>query len=669
MKSSSMKVNSLSSTFHKTSRILEASLRTIQFQRNVNLGIVCLKVTLPLNSVFTNEPPIEITSFDDECECISKLLLTTDKLIYFTVSNKCGDFVVPLIHDHPYIEHIYVYQEPDDESSLDWTHDYIKIRDQDSSISDLSQRINEDIQLIVQRPSRWSRSKALLAELYTQSTQSDITIPIQHISENDLQTFCIILLHLNQRRSFHLTHPKIQINEYHNVEDCRHAIEADALPIIFLIISMNDFIDIQTLVNSESVHAVYIVTDRNPTEQWQNISTYSKLSGLFNLNEGLLEQLTSDICFYLQNRYYKQRMNTFKYQPNILNHLNQYQIDFLCSQLFLDILPQLPTQSTLIMNNNRLLSRLIEGNAMIYSLFQRFDRFTLEESAPKLKEINEHLMSLQRRINLSPTIVYRIQLASNEELEMIKNNLNNLFSLQTFTIASKSFSSMADLCRRAANNQLTVMFLKLNLSEHASSVDLNTDCVVFNMGTLFRLVSVDHTPDGIWRVSLEYANDPMQYVKNQLQLKIGRRLTWLTFANYLAAVEPEKDNGEEYYHYLCKLAHNHPSLPFIHNNMGLMYMKKKNKGKALEYFEEALKRIKTNSTTITTQELTPMEDSSPSTDPSIESINTLETMAEISYTLGDNTTAIDLYQQALELAADSELRKNLQTKIDSLSHV
>ena len=636
--------------------------------RNVNLLIASLGVILRDVSTDTSNQQIKIEPFDDECVFISKLLSITDKLIYVVISNKCGDFVVPLIHDHPYIDRIYVHRAPEDESSLDWTNDYAKIMGQGSSLDILVQQMQDDIQSTIQRPSRGSKSKALSTELHTQNTQYQFSIPSHDLLGKDLRLFRIVLLHLNERRLFHLTHPKIQIEEYYTIEACQHSIQADASSTVFLIVSVDHVTDMQTLVEFESVNAIYIVTDMSSIVRLQAVSTCPKLSGFFVLNEDLLEQLTADICFYLEHRYCKSRMDIFDLQPDFPADPTQSQIDFLSFQLFTEILSQLPIQSTANTNNKELCSRLIEGNVLAGNLFQQFDRSTLEKSVPELKGLTELLMSLPKQLRDLPTTVYRAQLASPRDLEMIKNNPNALLSVRAFLLASRSFSPIANICRRAANNQLPVLFFELSFPRYAPPVDLDNNGVVFNIGTLFRIVSTDATPDGIWRAQLEVATGAMTHIKNQLYSKIGRRLTWLTFGSYLAALKLEDQNAEEYYHYLRKLASNHASLGSIYNNMGLMYMAQEKTEEALKWFQQALELSKRIPSILDTQRSIPMEVAPSSTDSPIDHRGTLEMMAEMSYANGDFTAAMDFYQQELELTSDPVLGQNLQIKIDSLSH-
>ncbi|CAF4351694.1 unnamed protein product, partial [Rotaria sordida] len=121
--------------------------------------------------------------------------------------------------------------------------------------------------------------------------------------------------------------------------------------------------------------------------------------------------------------------------------------------------------------------------------------------------------------------------------------------------------------------------------------------IVFGLGTLFRLISTESTPDGVWRTQLESADRAMQRIKDQLKLEVGGHLTWLTFGNYLIALK-RVDAAEEYYKYLLQvLPSDHSSLASIYNNMGLMYSMKENDQEALKWFEKALKLKVTDSST------------------------------------------------------------------------
>ena len=70
-------------------------------------------------------------------------------------------------------------------------------------------------------------------------------------------------------------------------------------------------------------------------------SIYSKLSGIFDRCEDLVEQLAQRICFCSQMQFLTAAIGVFNVIPNILDKLDKRQTDFLCFQLYSCILPEL----------------------------------------------------------------------------------------------------------------------------------------------------------------------------------------------------------------------------------------------------------------------------------------------------------------------------------------
>ncbi|CAF0791051.1 unnamed protein product [Adineta steineri] len=270
---------------------------------------------------------------------------------------------------------------------------------------------------------------------------------------------------------------------------------------------------------------------------------------------------------------------------------------------------------------------------------------------------------------MSSVTVYRAQLVSKKDLETIQNNPNILLSIQTFILASRSLRFVTDLCRRAIDSQLNVILFEFNLSENTLIADLNSDTVILNLGTLFRLVSKDTAPDGVLHVQLESADEFMHGIKEQLQYKIGGRLTWLTFGNYLA-YQKQFSTAKEYCYYLLHvLPDNHSSRASIYNNMGLICLAMDDDQEASDWFKKA---TSSNGSVLTKdldeESLTTTDLLLPQDSP-ISQTTLLIKMAEISDRLGDQTTALDLYRQVLEITTDVNLQKLYQEKIRALLFV
>jgi tetratricopeptide (TPR) repeat protein len=275
-------------------------------------------------------------------------------------------------------------------------------------------------------------------------------------------------------------------------------------------------------------------------------------------------------------------------------------------------------------------------------------------------------MNLAKTSDSSSLTVYRAQLVSKKDLEIIRENRQALLSIPTFILASRSFRTIANICRRAADNQLTVILFELKLSEGVPRAELDSDMVVFSLGTLFRLVSTESTPDGVCRTQLESADRAMQRIKDQLKLEVGGHLTWLTFGNYLTALK-RFDAAKEYYKYLLVvLPSDHPSLGSIYNNMGLMYSLQKNDQEALKWFEKALKFNAKNSSVAIVQKESSMEDGSSHQYLTIDRVTILNKLAEFNYHQRNYVEALNYYRQALEISTDVSLRLFFQAKIEDI---
>ena len=630
--------------------MLDIDLQIQPVKRDIKILIGCLEVELS-SLITSSDINLRSILFEDPADCLSQLLSITNELIYFVVSDASGRFVVPLIHDYRCVEHIYVYQDPQEEDSYEWMTDYSKIQPVKSSIGSLTAKIKEDIQSIMQRPTRWSRSRALLTELCSQTSHFEL---INGSCEEDLSTCRIVLLDYDHQRLFNFSHPKISIVRCSTIEECIESIENDPPSSVFLIVSINRPTDLHPILTHDAVHATYIVTDVDCIPEMQTIPTHSKPCGIFALNEDFLDQLTSDICFYRQMRVHIPNISIFPVKSARSDKSTEGQVDFLRFQLFSAILSQVPTPSTAdqAQNHDNLLVRLSEANVKIDQLFKQFNTSMLETSVSQLKEINHHIVSFSDHGQSFIGTVYRAQLISQKDLATIKNNLNALFAVQAFILASHSLSSIVKICRQAMDNQLTVVLLELSLSEQASIMHItDSGLVVFKLGTVFRLVSTEYAPDNVLHVQLEYANNAMQYIERRLQQQIGQNLNCITFGNYLEALE-QSSAAEAYYKYLVTIIPDHPNITTICEHRGQM----------------AATPTTTSQNILGLNFDHPLIEPSPLSNVGTEQIQVLRKMADINYRREEYQMALALYRQALEFDDDPRWKEFYQYKIDILLH-
>ena len=625
---------------------------------NVQIGILGTK--LPENK------DLQVISFRSSLDCISKILAIKDKLTYLIISQTLAKSVVPLIHQHRCIEHIYMLHNLDDQRQVDWIKNYSNICTSKSSIESIVELIMQNIESLMQRPSRWLRSKSLLSQLSVQTSETNLWALIEDVPKEHISMTRIITLFFGSHQLFSRSQSQIQIDEFNDVDQCMRSIQAQSSTAVLLIILTDGSDDMHFLFELDAIHAVYIVPKDNNNEQIEIRSQHPKVSGIFGLDKDLLKQLIADICFYRHMRFAMPMINIFDLEANFIDNGDSQLINFLFFQLFSDILPHIPAiQSTEI--DNLSIARITEANITINHLFNQFDRSTLEKSIPQLKKIFQCITSLSQTVDSSSTTIYRAQLLSRKDFETMQNSTNALVSIPNFVLASTSFRNVVAICRRAIDSQLTVVLFKFNLSEHVTWTQLDSDIVVISPTTVFRLISMERGVDGVWHVHLESVTGVMARIKDELQPKMGGHLTWLTFGNYLSYLD-QSDSAKEYYHYLVSvLPGNHSSLVSIYNNMGLIYSAMNDAEEALKWLTKALSSTSTNPSAVAVEDMATTLNMTASQDLSDNPGPILGKLAEISYQLGDQIKARDFYRRAYELTSDVNLRNFYQEKILALS--
>jgi tetratricopeptide (TPR) repeat protein len=225
-------------------------------------------------------------------------------------------------------------------------------------------------------------------------------------------------------------------------------------------------------------------------------------------------------------------------------------------------------------------------------------------------------------------------------------------------LASRSYSSVKSICRRACDNGLTAVLFEINIPKMTPLTYLNSDTIIFPLSTVFKLKSINQAPDATWHIQMELADSTMELINEQLYSTIGERLSWLTFGSYLARIE-KYDIAEKYFKYLQSLSLNTQQYASIYTNMSLMYISMNGKQQeALDCLKEAEKLVQTYQAdrSETTAEHSTLDDK----------INRYEQFAELHRKKGDPVYACLFYEKALKHTIDPKLHKLYQLKIKTL---
>lgn len=287
-----------------------------------------------------NIPSANIKEFDQPFKFISNVLSIKDKTIYLIIPTTKSRSIIPILHKHYCVEKIYLYRPPDVEFSANSQSMSEKISGWYSDITEIYDKIVNDISEIINKPLQWNRSIDIFTMLHTQ--RLDNRFFAINVSADVPGDEYIIVLNVNNQELFHIEHKYVPVIEFNDVEECLQQMNKFSKFQIFLII-IGDIIlsEIQSIFDCLQIHAIYFF--RNSTPKYP--INKRKVSGFFDKQEDLSEQLNNDILFYQEHLYHTSRLDIFsalEHTGNIISQLNHQQIGFLIYNLFIHILPQIP---------------------------------------------------------------------------------------------------------------------------------------------------------------------------------------------------------------------------------------------------------------------------------------------------------------------------------------
>jgi tetratricopeptide (TPR) repeat protein len=207
-------------------------------------------------------------------------------------------------------------------------------------------------------------------------------------------------------------------------------------------------------------------------------------------------------------------------------------------------------------------------------------------------------------------IVYRGQMMFRDELTKLKQNIGHLISINTFLSTSTACAVAINFSGNGEHQSMGIVSVIFEIS-----IDLAVPCrpfanidqlsfiedereILFSIGTIFQIDSVDLETDTIWLVKLSWTNEVSEKLKEMKQLtelldfytnqNIGDHPSILTFGLFLSKMGLLRE-ATRFYIYLRKtLPPDHPDRGVLHNNLGEVLRKRNYLNQARFEFEEAL---------------------------------------------------------------------------------
>ena len=474
---------------------------------------------IPSNSKYSIEP------FVDECVCIARLLSITDNRIYFIVSNSAAEYIIPLVCPHQCIEQIYIYSYDGNQCNTLWMTQFPKLRGCWTDFNLLVLAVYDDIQSTISELSMWSNEK-LMERFHNQtlidsSSYFPISLDTTNIKKysNRNQQIHIVILHCDNDPLFYIDSQHFQLSVFSDIVKCVQNFGIIDTESVFFIVS-GEIKSITRYLKEipmlKQIYAVYLfVPSVDQQKLDETVFSYNKIGRLFDNLQILLDCLTADIRFYLEQPLYIPLVSIFTLQDNTNDkdklRFTNTQEKFVAFQLYVNTLREAPASicrnqnfcgrcSTIAENESdseKVIEILKTDTNKIFDCFIDMsflsviiNTFVQEQFPRNLLDIQQVLMTIDQRFTKvsptsSPSIVYRVQLLHRQDLKTIQENVKNLVAFHTYMITTKDLLTARTVARQATGRGLSVIIYQIEILAQAYILELDNNRLMFPFGTIF----------------------------------------------------------------------------------------------------------------------------------------------------------------------------------------
>ncbi|UJR07377.1 hypothetical protein I4U23_011663 [Adineta vaga] len=455
------------------------------------------------------------------------------------------------------------------------------------------------------------------------------------------ETFHLVWLNENGNDSKANAHIEEQLRKcnndlkiFNNENDCELYIQSvsDKHRIIWIINDHLGQIMIPRLHSLKQISSIYIYNS-NEEEEWTK--DYAKVKSISNDFNVLIEEIKMEHNRRRSNQIEEQLLfNIFNASSTNEQSTTGLNGEFVHSQLLLNCLFRIKSNST---DRDELISlskKQYHDNKNELSVIDDFETnyssdralwwytresFLYRQLNKALRTQNIDLLFLFRffirdiqdqlkKHQYSSTIsVFRGQLISNGELNLLKNSIGQLISMNSFLSTSTDRRlALSFLYSSTGSDKMQKILFEIDadpqlegIKPFANITSLSyfpdEEEVLFMLGSIFRLVNIEQNDRGIWilRLTLCQNDDPdLQAVFDYMKDQYGNgETTTLSFGMILAQMG-KYDQAEKYYLRVLKdIPSDHDDRSACYHNLGNLFDNKGDYNSSLNWHNKALKMM------------------------------------------------------------------------------
>lgn len=188
--------------------------------------------------------------------------------------------------------------------------------------------------------------------------------------------------------------------------------------------------------------------------------------------------------------------------------------------------------------------------------------------------------------------VYRAQIMTKDEIDILKNSINYFILINNFLFASKNKDKTLLTIKEKFSIYENILFeIHIDLSiEQISLADLPTDQnILFNINSLFRIDSIEHDlSTNLWNIKITSIKNCINYL-NSVENKIDYHNSLIYFGYLLSNKYAQIDQAKNYFGILLNsLTNNDIDISEIYIQLAHINVKIEQFNIALQYYQYAL---------------------------------------------------------------------------------